>query len=295
MHEKRSKEKKSWGEDRTVLSRYFDTWGDYLDYCEHAPRDDRRLSPDNPSTGEGSYQRKFSGVSSFKEAMNLALTGWEEGANRSKKLADPLFDRVSSLIEKPEIVYDVTGMQIDIGRYMDNEPECWQRYEYKIDQGDGTRIIKMFYNVSASAGITKEVIEAKGAVASVMIELLEYAGNRVELYVGDAGVGGNYKFENYVLLKKADQPLDMPRIAFAVSHPAMLRRLGFACIERIPLEWWNSFQYGYGHPEEMTQKDEYDIYIGKSMLGAPQWTNEHEAQLWVIEQLKKQGIHLHKE
>jgi len=280
--------------NQEVLERSFSTWGDFLDYCANAPRDKRELSQDNPSTLEGGG-KDFSGVNSFGEAMQLALGGWVQGADRSKKISSPLFDRVSSLIEKPEIVYDVEGMQIDIGRYMDNEPECWQRYEYKIEEGTGTRIIKLLYNVSASAHVSKEVIEAKGAIVSVLIELLEYAGNRVEVHVGDAGAAGGYHYENYTIIKRADQPLDMPRIAFAIAHPAMLRRLGFSCIERIPIEWWLSFGRGYGRPAELLKNKEYDIYVGESTYGDHQWEAERAAQIWVIEQLKRQGIHLHKE
>jgi hypothetical protein len=271
----------------------FDSWHEFIEYCDKAPSP-RALDSLSSHTGQG---HAGSGTSSFADAVSLAYTGWTDGASRIKTITSPIFDKVSQLIERQDMVFDVEGIGIDVARYLDGEPECWQKWETRIVDGPGTRIIRLGYNLGAYHAVSEEHIIGKGAVACALVELLEYAGNRVEVYGLKNNTSGGCSDRTSVLLKSADQNLDVPRLAYALSHPSMARRLLFSVLERMPNNW-NNFAYGYGKPDTLPVGDQhtYDIYIpptNKDTIGSlPDWNSGTAAQKWIITQLQAQGVTL---
>lgn len=257
----------------------FDSWGEYLDYS----------SPDNdkaPYHASRSGDYSFTKTHNFKEALELARSGWMDGADKAKVIAEPLFAQMSSLIEKPDITHDVEGMQIDIGRYLDNEPECWQRWEYRIAEEQGTRIVRLVYNGCISAGVGTDVIEAVGGAVAALVELLEYSGTRVEVWY--ALDYGNI-LEARVKIKSADQPLDAPRLAFSLGHPSSLRRIGFSFAEQLPKEL-REMGGGYSMPMNTDMKG--DIYIPALHLMNEDLREPKTAQDWLFKNLKSCGVQL---
>lgn len=230
----------------------------------------------------------------FPEAMNLAMEGWSEAAERTRAIADPMFDKVSSLIAKHDMVYDVEGIGFDVARLLDGEPEHWVRWEEKIVEGPGSRIVRIALNQTVSAGVSADVIEAKGAVASALVELFEYSGTRCELWLVARYQDHGYHITSRVLVKAADQPLDLPRVMFALAHPSSFRRLSFSFVERCHEDLWQHFRHGYGRVEEL-DASEWDIYIPGSVYGQDEWTNPVKAKEFVIETLREQGVALREE
>jgi len=229
----------------------------------------------------------------WSKAVALATNGWHKGAEATKTISDPIFNKISQLIERQDIVHDVEGISIDVARYLDGEPECWQRWDTSIVHGSGVKIIKIGYNFCASAGISAETITARGAMIAALVELLEYAGNRVELYISFCSRGRDAFDQMQTLVKSADQPLDMPRIVFALSHPAMLRRIQFEIMEHMSKERWSKFTESRGNPAEV-DATQFDIYMPAMDSDDAQWTNKDTAIAWVIKELERQGITLHK-
>jgi hypothetical protein len=136
-------------------------------------------------------------------------------------------------------------------------------------------------------------------VIASLIELLEFAGNRVELTITDAAalrstIVQSTIVQPRIIVKAADQPLNLDRVVFALAHPGSLRRLGFAWQDRLPDDIYQYLDSGRGGVVDLTEEEqaEYDLYIGGSLLGAAQWTNDKSAESWVLQQLKQQGVEL---
>lgn len=274
----------------------FDSLGTMLHYVATEPvKCTHRLASEQE---ESSYRSSWSGAATFTEAVNLAKLGWIDKANDIQSISAPIIDKLTSLIEKHSITYDVEGIGIDVARYLDGEPECWQKWESETVEGHGTKHIKILFNVGVSAGISTEVITAKGSAIVALIEALEYSGCRVQLTVTMSY--GAWEF--YTTIKSSDQPLDLPRVAYALAHPSMLRRIVFRLLECQP-EWksldaggcYSGNGNGYNWRTNPSEMKNSDVYVCESYLGQPQWTNTQSTEKWIMEELKKQGISIRKE
>lgn len=267
----------------------FDSMGAFLQYVEIAPvLSEKRASESSNGT--------WAGTDTFKQALTLARDGWQNEAHKINQLSSPIIERITSLVERSSIIYDVEGIGIDVARYLDGEPECWQRWDTQYVESQGTRHVHIVFNVAVSAGIDTEVIRARGAAVAALIESLEYSGARVRLDVA-LGYG---KWEAYINIKAADQPLDVPRMAYALGNPSMLRRLCFRLLECQPEhKLLGVDEYGYGgirwkgYDFTAPCSVQGDIYFAASALGEPQWTDAKSTTQWIMNQIKKQGVTLH--
>ncbi len=287
--------------------KHFDNWIDLLEYVKE------------PSTVTGvlqkqaaSIQSKYNGgyawygTNSFEEAYELGMKGWKEGQDEALKISQPLIERMVNFIERPDIMYDVEGIGIDMGRFNAGDPEPFIRFQTEIVEVQAMpRLIRIVFNNSASAGIPKETITAKGAVITVLVELLEFAGHRVEVInlpycVRGSGAEGKagITYMAGVKVKPFDQPLEMARLMFAMAHPSMLRRFGFRIAEKTSPECQKSLEWGYGIPADPTPEclEEYgykaDLFIQSQGSWQVQWTNAESTQKWLIQTLKEQGVKL---
>jgi len=180
-------------------------------------------------------EAKFYGTSTFQEAVTLSESGWDEGARRAAEIRATLDGAVAELTSgrAGEYGYDVAaGEWLDIGRHLGGEPEC---FGVRLDSGGSlsSPIIRLAANISASGSVSHKSLFARGAVILAAVDVLESLGRRVELTLGFGSVGYSVeKLEISVLAKSAGQPLEPDRLAFLLCHPAYLRRITFAAMER---------------------------------------------------------------
>jgi hypothetical protein len=280
------------------------SWGDFLNTCS-APVDIKdearasRVSEKNDGHGDDGDggTMPWSGTDTYEEATQLAFKGWEKGLYHAARISQRLFNHVSRAIERDDVYYDIHGHYIDVARFNDNEPECWGAFEKVQAVGEGKRLVRVLFNISTSAGIDAEVMIRKGATCAALIELLEYAGHRVELTLSQATDG--YQGDNLdirIKVKEFDQNLDMGRVIFAVAHPAMLRRMIFS-YEEVQLtkdgiaSKFGVPDGGYGRPRE-AKAENGEIYIGSSHLDNKAWQDDAAAEKWVMKKLADQGVQL---
>lgn len=256
------------------------TWGEMLDVALQpaagtAPRTSREV-------GEGSWN----GTYTFEQALDLARNGWHAVTDATMERMIPLVEAVGSMMQQEEYFYAVTGNTFDVARLLEGEPECWINQESNIKEGAG-KVLRIVFNFTCSASITREVIIAKGAAIAALVTLLERRG--IPVQVDTVEYSGHYgqHYQMWVTAKEPGQDLDVPRLMFAMANLAMQRRISWAVHEAV----WPIFGGGYyGSVGEV--EDTGDLYIGCSMTGDPQWTDHNSARTWVIAQLRQQGIEL---
>jgi len=275
----------------------FHSWGAFLDYCETAPStiaDANRLSRTHDAD-------RWVGCADWDATVKLAREGWKSGEEKVRAVSRRLEARLLHKIVREDTNYDVEGMAFDVARYLHGEPEHWLRPEETTAIVEhGTKHVKLVVNVSASAGVSAEAITARGAATAALVELLEYGDHHVEVWAMDAST---FAYNNerpkppvhvdLVKLKAYDQPLDMGRLAFALAHPGMLRRLCFSAAESADpsIVRWVSHANSYGYPAEYTPEGT-SIYLPGSKLWDKDcnWTSPESVEVWLLAQLAKQNI-----
>jgi len=236
----------------------------------------------------------WTGGASYPQAVQLAQTGWPEGTAKVKKFSGELIEEIKSQIVRDEIVYDVEGVDFDLPRVLEGEPEAWIKFEENHTVGNtGRKIIKLVFNGAANCNVSSSEMIAKGAAAAALIELLELAGHRVEVILS-YGVyeNGNYFFPR-ITIKEPDQFLDIDKLAFTLAHPAAFRRLYFSFAESRPDDLPDKMGVGsgYGSTTNMLDKDRGDIYIPGGDLGFDE--NElKKAENWILKNLSSQGVQI---
>lgn len=266
----------------------FADWGDMLHHINTA----------RPNWPHGQYSG-FGKPEWFETTLPLIERGWHEGEDVLKALSARLVDLTTSLIERPYYSFDVTGMDFDVARVVEGEPEAWRVEHAAVAEGSGRKFVRIMFNNTRSGGANTEATTRKGAAIVALAELLTVAGYGVEVGTVDTSGFDGAVAECYVTVKTADQPIDHARLMFALAHPLMLRAVMFAIEERYPV--MRGFQrrgdlvdYGYA----VESQDRGDIYVATSSLyrsDAGDFNSTDGVIRWVKTQLKAQGIALGEE
>lgn len=267
----------------------YDSWRDFIaaSRMPSAMSDSARASK--------SERADFNGCS-LADAHKMAEEGWLEGAENARRFSSALCEAIGAQIDRTVINYDVEGHNIDVARYLDNEPECWQKFDVERVQQPAVKYLRVVVNVTASGGISARTIMGRGSVVAALVELLEFAGNRVEVVMAESCSGGGTDLVTLATIKRFDEPIDMPMIAYALAHPSTLRVHHFSLMET-QLDSRDRDRLhvgtGYGMPSDVPLEHRGDLYLGRMMYGESQWTDAVSAKQWVREQLKGFGVTLH--
>lgn len=277
-----------------IERRFFRSWSTFLAQAQEPSR----FTPSH-ARESGAHAEKFRGTATFAEAIDLGLNGWKAGADRATKLVEPFALRLAREIQRSEMVFDVTGVEVDMARFLTNEPEHWMDWDYgeflEHDEDDyepeGVRVIKLVVNAGIAPDVTVRAVESRGAYVVGLVKLLEHAGHRVEIVSVLATKHDVGNLEIWTTIKQASTPLHLGRVAFALAHASMTRRLGFSVMESLEAPWSDRCETGYGIPIEVDQHEQGDIYLGKMRRDdTDAWLDADKAAAWLLRSLRENGV-----
>ncbi len=178
----------------------------------------------NAGFQDNSNSPDFFGNVTFKEARDLLLNGWHDGATRAAKIRDKI--NANNPMGPRLVRYDVAGPIVHVGRYLSGNPLHMKR----IDAAKMRRrpVLTIVSHFGAMADIEANAMLNRAGVVAAVVDAIEAAGYSCHLIAYTASLGSNISAETAVTLKEAGQPVDIARVAFGLGHPAMLRRLTFA-------------------------------------------------------------------
>lgn len=226
----------------------FESLADMVRFIDNTPR---VWSQNSSRTNEAG--RNWDLNAGYDGAVKLARDGWEEGVRT-------ILTNISSLPNKAraERRYSIAGDYADASRAASGDPFNMVR------RGNAHRnrpVMTIAVNTIASGGTRADVLAKFGAALVSVIDRLENMGVRVELY-GTAGFMGLNTGPTGArscrvawLVKGAGDSLDLSAVAFGIGHPAVMRRLAFAVVERSP----TGNTYGYGQCAPMQRKHFVDV------------------------------------
>lgn len=169
--------------------------------------------------------KSFTGTASFNEAEDLRKYGdkkSKEKIMKVKETTDKVFEKYAG--QKVKLFNDVVGFQPIVPNAILGLPLSMvnqKRLPRKV------KTIDIFYNASIAWHVDREDIELKGAYVLSAIDALERSGYRVNLHVGSISMNGRYPSGYFINVKKAEQPLNLLKVAYYLVHPSFLRRTSF--------------------------------------------------------------------
>lgn len=244
----------SYKKNKTLFNSFSDL-SDFYNYIQKTPR---RIGADNSSETGAPH---WTGTKNYEEAIDLFLGGDEklyEEFKQGEKL--DVSKMLGNNVNRKKYKNDVVGFQPNIPNYLMNIPNDMINEEpKKVSQ----KVLNIAVSMSVSAGVSPDNIKKAGMLYLQILDLLEKAGYRVNLYIMTntyAGAGSDYKYHCMVRIKTDREPLNIKKCVFPIVHPSMLRRLFFKWDEVCDADYDLTIN-GYGRPS--TNVDEVKQEIDK--------------------------------
>lgn len=250
----------------------------------HVEGDQTARASTRPSRGDGFNPGEWADVHA------LVATGWHAPRAKVDKIVDNVRESIRPFITTDfEPVYDVSGAEVDIDRFLTGEPENMIEQILAPTLKHG-RVVRVLAAIGGSSHIGSDRIENHGAMICALIEALALMGLEVELHVSYT-VTGSYGSEHttHILVKHAGDLPDFDDIMCAVAYADVQRRLVFAVRERegasfraaIGADSWGSYGSGQTAPDWLTAYLTPDVFIGRPSEEA--WAKTDAARTaWVL-------------
>lgn len=218
---------------------HFDTISELLSYINNTP-----ISPIFSSRSQSSLQTghyHWYGTSSFEEALDLLRKGW---CPEAQKLSEKVpIKTTPSQFNSQRPTHSVVGYQASVPRYLQGIPTNMITSKPTPKK---QKIIVLYKSISYNSHVSTEEIEREGVKALQIIQALEGRGYRVKLNTLWCTNRGSESAAFSVTVKKPQDRLSLIKMAFPLIHPSMLRRIGFAWLERNHKITDYGFNYAYG-------------------------------------------------
>jgi hypothetical protein len=196
--------------------------------------------------GQGGIE--WYGTETWDDALHQSENGWPEGLSKIEKLTKTIKYVEGEKADRHATVFAECGDEVDVGRYVTNEPECMM--DFKVIQVPAAgRVVKIITNMGASCGLEAKSLFLRGAAAVILADVIEQAGLRSEIWIVSAATNYDHGYDYRMLVKAADQPLELDQCAFSLASPAMFRRLMFRAFEQTESELFSRhIGSSYGSP-----------------------------------------------
>lgn len=207
--------------------------------------------PNLASRAVSKKRTQFTGTKSFKEAFDLAETGWTNRKTVSQ-IADQLNVTSTAQIKQATTTMAVAGSYVDIGTYMSGDPNCMVEFE----EQDAPKTVRIGFNISTSAHSDETTFNLRGAIVLAMLSKLAESGYSTEIVVYDSMHSKGIHHCDAFVLKPSDRYMDEDAVSFWCSHPSALRRLMFRMNECNLSEICKRFGFhggGYGQPTDLAE------------------------------------------
>ena len=212
----------------------------------------------------------WSGSSNYQQAIDWAEKGWLEGLERIKAMTGALKKLEGDKADRHIPRFCESGDEVDIGRFVSGEPENMIDFDVVQVPAAG-RVVKLVVNISASCGVSADAMFRRGAAAVMLADLIEQSGLRSEIVVVSGGTRsgqGPDGVDFRVTVKRADQPLELDRVAFMLASPAAFRRLMFRAYEQLTTEEFNKhIGWAYTTPMNIKVEGEGNIEVDSLQYG----------------------------
>ncbi len=204
----------------------------------------------------GEIEKGWHGVESRDEAYDFLRDGWTQ----ELESVNAMMKKVTTVTAPKRSAFknDVVGFAPVVPLAMMNVPNSMLNTNMKPVK---SKIVKILYDITDSCSTKPETFLKRGKRIMEVIIGLERSGYRCELYAMQSYYSDRKAEVLLVKIKESNQPLDVRRMMFPLTHPAFFRVVGFEWQDRFPPARRLA---GRGHALKF--EDNHDELI-KSMFG----------------------------
>lgn len=223
------------------------------------------------------------------DALSMARLGWLAKLDQTLEVAEDAITEIEREMDLPkwEPLYGFSGCAVDMGAYLNGEPECMIEYPVTPMPSTG-RVVTICTSISASSAVSAESLIKRGMMIAALAMLLERLGYNTEIWADLSARGGGAVLHERVLVKSANDTIDGARILYAIANPSMLRVLGFAVMHGLDYDIARKLGVGssYGSPST----PEADLPEGTIYLSEMYSAYDYDAKAELVGHLKSLGI-----
>ncbi len=265
-------------------TREFGSWGEFVAYAETHAKADKESYARSYMNGDMWWH----GTEFPEEAFKLARHGWSDIRPEVDALVEKIDAKVAPMTKPAfESYFDVSGGTVDIGRFLDGEPECMVETRL-IEIAKPGRVVSLLIDGFYSSSIKPKSIIARGVAIVALIEALEKMQHGTEVWYETSFRGNPLTY--LVKLKSAEDVLDVDMLMFAIAHPSAYRRINFAAQERVGEN--RKFRVGegncYGGPDGLKMGERVGAAIELERL--VHGTEIADGAVWVEKVLSDFGL-----
>ena len=207
---------------------------------------------------EGREAKEFYGTRTFGDAVQTAISGWDEGRDAIGSGVE-FAKAKQATFKRPDWEYGVAGQRACVPSYCAGVPNhmVWMD---DTSNRNAMPIVKIYADIGATASTNASAMIRKGSAIVALIDQIEQSGQRVELIACQRTDTKGYEHDEqriFITVKRADEVLDLDRIAFALAHPSMLRRVCFRIMEFT----FNEYVSCYGRVKDFDDLPADAMYI----------------------------------
>ena len=259
--------------------------------------------PDYPHRANGALWRSrapappergswMGNVSNLKQAEALLTEGWPAGVARAQGLLADLEHAIPEAKQLTRRVrYRDAGDEVDTGRYLSGAYDTMWRSMPRDAETTGNKIVSVNIAYGGPCLVQGDDLFWSGAAAAVLVDHLEAAGFRVELFAS-CKIGARSGPDSVIVrtrLKDAGEPLRLDSAIAFVGHPAVYRFwtfLGWTACTSYLGDSWGSGARGYNSGPALAALAEAGHIDAPDITFEPFYTRE-DAVRQVKEALRK--------
>ena len=214
---------------------------------------------------------KWYNTSNFTEATQLLTHGWDAAAGKLAAKVK-LTNATSTAVRSSKPAYGVVGSQASVPRYLQGIPTNMVSRQMTYAK---QKVVTITKGIAYNWRWSPEAILAECVKALQIIQSMENGGQRVRLNVlwCISDRAGTHHTACKVCVKHPDERLNLSKMAFALAHPSMVRRMFFKWLETDTFTEYDMGDY-YGRPSIQPIKDKV---LGENEYYIPEEINDMDA------------------
>lgn len=248
---------------------YFESINDMIYTLKEAPVISGRDTDSNQSCDNGDW----CDTKNYEEAEKCMLGG---------RIYDDIYKYTYKQLNKKQNNkknkqnYGVQGYNVCVPLYLNGVPECMITSKKRINN----KIYNIVYNCAASGYVSSETIMNTTKKVMKRVIDLEKRGIRVNLYVVQPW-SEDKVYMVMLKIKSSNEKLNIKKICFPLCSSSFMRRIGFACAEKLFKEDITHSCYGTPINQHIYNMNDKEIKKMRKYIEKKIKTNKYE--LWDYE------------